>query len=184
MAALAGFMFTFALHQQAALGHTALKAGLCSAPVAVGFGLSSLHWHRLPGRLHRILPALAGALLGGGYLLLGLMLGGGADIGAGPLVEMAALGLVAGCAYSPLVARALAGVAPGDAADASGVLVTVIQLGQVIGVAVLGSVFLGQVDLPAPAAESGEALRTALLLDAAAVLVAAGFAARGRRVAR
>ncbi|MFJ6380670.1 MFS transporter [Kitasatospora sp. NPDC092039] len=184
MAAFAGFMFAFALHQQSGLGHTALEAGLCSAPVAVGFGLSSLHWHRLPGRLHRALPALAGALLGGGYLLLGLMLGGGAGIGAGPLVEMAGLGLAAGCAYSPLFARALAGVAPEDAADASGVMVTVIQLGQVIGVAVLGSVFLGQVDLPAPAAASGAALRTTLLVDAAAVLVAAGFAARGRRVVR
>ncbi|MFE7530574.1 MFS transporter [Kitasatospora sp. NPDC057542] len=184
MAAFAGFMFAFALHQQAALGHGALKAGLCSAPVAVGFGLSSMHWHRLPGRLHRALPALAGALLAGGYLLLGLMLGGGAEVGAGPLVEMAALGLVAGGAYAPLFARALAGVEPEDAADASGVMVTVIQLGQVIGVAVLGSVFLGQVDLPAPAAESGGALRTTLLVAAAVVLAAAGFAARSRRAAR
>ncbi|MEV7187901.1 MFS transporter [Kitasatospora sp. NPDC093102] len=184
MAAFAGFMFALALHQQAALGHSALKAGLCSAPFAVGFGLSSMHWHRLPGRLHRALPALAGALLSGAYLLLGLMLGGGAEVGAGPLVEMAALGLAAGCAYAPLFARALAGVEPEDAADASGVMVTVIQLGQVIGVAVLGSVFLGQVDLPAPAAESGGALRTTLLAAAAAVLAAAGFAARSRRAAR
>ncbi|MEU3573497.1 MFS transporter, partial [Kitasatospora sp. NPDC036755] len=155
MAAFAGFTFAFALHQQAALGHTALRAGLCSAPFAAGFGLSSLLWHRLPQRLHRALPVFAGVLLGGGYLLLGLLLGGGAGIGAGPLLETTALGMAAGCAYAPLFARALAGVTPEDAADASGVMVTVIQFGQVIGVAVLGSVFLGRVDLPAPAAESG-----------------------------
>ncbi|MFH8383242.1 MFS transporter [Kitasatospora sp. NPDC018058] len=184
MAAFSGFMFSFALHQQAALGHSALRAGLCSAPVAVGFGLASLHWHRLPGRLHGLLPVLSAVLLGGGYLLLGVLLGGGSEIGAVPLAEMAALGLTAGCAYAPLFARALAGVAPEDAADASGVMVTVIQLGQVIGVAVLGSVFLGQVDLPAPAAESGHALEVTLAVNAVGVLLASGFAARSRRAVR
>ncbi|MBD0692913.1 MFS transporter [Streptomyces sp. CBMA123] len=184
MAAYAGFMFAFALHQQAALGHSALRAGLCSAPVAVGFGLASLRWHRLPGRLHAVLPVLAGVLLGGGYLLLGVLLGGGAGIGAVVLAETAALGLAAGCAYAPLFARALAGVAPEDAADASGVTVTVLQLGQVVGVAVLGSVFLGQVDLPAPAADSGHALLVTLAANAVVVLVGVGFAERGRRVVR
>ncbi|MER7757229.1 MFS transporter [Kitasatospora sp. NPDC097643] len=184
MSAFAGFMFAFALHQQAALGYGALTAGLCSAPVAIGFGLSSMHWHRLPGRLHGPLPVLAAALLAAGYLLLGLLLGGGGGIGPVPLAEMALLGLVAGCAYSPLFARALAGVAPEDAADASGVMVTVIQLGQVVGVAVLGTVFLGQVDLPAPAADSGHALLVTLAVNASAVLVGAGFAAGTRRRAR
>ncbi|MFF2076515.1 MFS transporter [Kitasatospora sp. NPDC058162] len=184
MAAYAGFMFTFALHQQAALGHSALRAGLCSAPVAVGFGLGSLRWHRLPRRLHGPLPVIAGVLLGGGYLLLGVLLGDGGGIGAAVLVETAALGLAAGCAYAPLFARALAGVAPEDAADASGVTVTVLQLGQMIGVAVIGSVFLGQVDLPAPAADSGHAVLVTLAVNAAVVLVGACFAARSRRAVR
>ncbi|MFJ2861340.1 hypothetical protein [Kitasatospora sp. NPDC087314] len=74
-------------------------------------------------------------------------------------------------------------MAPEDAADASGVMVTVIQLGQVVGVAVLGSVFLGQVDLPAPAADSGHALLVTLAVNAVAVLLGAGFAARTRRSA-
>ena len=184
MAAYAGFMFAFALHQQAALGHSAVRAGLCSAPVAIAFGLASLRWHRLPGRLHALLPSVAGLLLGGGYLLLGVLLGDGAGIGAVVLAETAALGLAAGSAYAPLFARALAGVAPEDAADASGMTVTVLQLGQVIGVAVLGSVFLGQVDLPAPAADSGHALLITLAVNAAVVLVGAAFAERSRRVVR
>ncbi|MFJ9695378.1 MFS transporter [Kitasatospora sp. NPDC101183] len=180
MAAYAGFMFTFALHQQASLGHGALKAGLCSAPVAVGFGVTSLYWQKLPGRLHRVLPSLAGVLLAGGYLLLGVLLGGGAEVGPVVLLETGVLGLVAGCAYAPLFARALARVAPEDAADASGVTVTVLQLGQVVGVAVLGSVFLGQVGLPAPAADSGHALMVTLAVDAAVVLLGVALALRGR----
>ncbi|MCG6493575.1 MFS transporter [Kitasatospora sp. A2-31] len=184
MAAFAGFLFAFALHQQAGLGHGALRAGLCSAPVALGFGLSSLHWHRLPARLHGVLPVIAAALLAPGYLLLGVLLRDGADIGAQALTVTAVLGLIAGCAYSPLFARALAKVDPADAADASGVMVTVVQLGQVVGVAVLGSVFLGGVDLPAPAGESGHALLVTTAAIAAAVAVAAVAAGRIRRTAR
>ena len=45
-------------------------------------------------------------------------------------------------AASPILTVALSNVAPQDAGDASGVLTTVIQLGLVIGVATLGSVFL------------------------------------------
>ncbi|AUY51800.1 MFS transporter [Streptomyces sp. CB01881] len=183
MAAFAGFLFSFALHQQAGLGHSALRAGLCSAPVAVGFGVSSLHWQRLPARLHGVLPVLATVLLAPGYLLLGVLLGGGAEIGPVALVLMTVLGLVAGCGYAPLFARALGGVAPADAADASGVMVTVIQLGQVVGVAVLGSVFLGGVDLPAPARDSGHALLVTTAVIAGAVALAVVFAARTRRSA-
>ncbi|WP_406198489.1 MFS transporter [Kitasatospora sp. NBC_01560] len=183
MAAFAGFLFAFALHQQAGLGHDALRAGLCSAPVAIGFGLSSLRWHRLPGRLHGVLPLLAAALLAPGYLSLGVLLGDGAEIGTMALVLMTVLGLIAGCSYSPLFARALAGVAQADAADASGVMVTVVQFGQVVGVAVLGSVFLGATDLPSTARDSGHALLVTTVVIAGAIAVAAVFAARARRSA-
>ncbi|MFE2720995.1 MFS transporter [Kitasatospora sp. NPDC059327] len=183
MAAFAGFLFAFALHQQSGLGHSALRAGLCSAPVAIGFGLSSLHWHRLPARLHGFLPLLAAAVLAAGYLLLGALLGGGAEIGPAALLLMTGLGLVAGCSYAPLFARALGGVAPADAADASGVLVTVVQLGQVVGVAVLGSVFLGGVDLPASPPDSGHALLVTTAAIAGLVGLGAAFAARTRPTA-
>ena len=52
------------------------------------------------------------------------------------------MGVFAGCAYGPLFASALNRVEPRDAADASGVMVTVIQLGQVVGVAAFGTLFL------------------------------------------
>ncbi|MGW6915538.1 MFS transporter [Kitasatospora sp. NPDC054939] len=183
MSAVAGYLFAFALHQQAGLGHSALRAGLHSAPMAVGFGVASLHWQRLPARLHRSLPVAGTAALALGYLLLGLLLGGGAGIGPGTLLLMTALGLVAGCAYAPLFARALAEVAPADAADASGVMVTVVQLGQVVGVALLGTVFLGGVSYPATAADSGHALLVASAAIAGAVALGTGFAARTRRAA-
>jgi hypothetical protein len=45
-------------------------------------------------------------------------------------------------AFSPLVTQALVRVPLSEAADASGVLTTAIQLSQAVGVAVLGSLFL------------------------------------------
>ena len=184
MAGFAGFMFAFALHQQAGLGHSALRAGLLSAPVSVGFGLSSLYWQRLPARLHAPLPVLATAVVGPGYLALGLLLRGGSDIGPGAVLLMTGLGLAAGCAYAPLFARALARVRPADAADASGVMVTVIQFGQVIGVALLGTVFLGRAGLPAPARVSGHALLVTTVVITAALAAAGVLAARTVRTAR
>ncbi|MFC9327800.1 MFS transporter [Kitasatospora sp. NPDC057015] len=182
MAAFSGFMFAFALHQQAGLGSTALRAGLLSVPVSVGFGLSSLHWQRLPGRLHPVLPVLATAVVAPGYLLLGLLLRGGGAVGLFDVTVMTGLGLAAGCAYAPLFARALGRVAPRDAADASGVMVTVIQLGQVIGVALLGTVFLGEAALPAPPRATGHALLVTSAVIALALAGAGVLAARTRRV--
>ncbi|MER5354211.1 MFS transporter [Kitasatospora sp. NPDC002551] len=176
--AFAGFMFSFALHQQSGLGHSALRAGLCSAPIAVGFGVASLHWQRLPGRLHGLLPPLCAGLLAVGYLLLGLLLRDGSGLGAVPLLLSAVLGLLAGCAYAPLFARALARVAPADAADASGVVATGVQLGQVVGVALLGSVYLGAAGLPASARGSGHALLLTTAAIGGAAALATGFAAR------
>ena len=64
-------------------------------------------------------------------------------------------------AFSPLVTHALRHVPVLEAADASGLFTTTVQLGQAIGVAVFGSVFLTLAAHPAPHA-SGHALATTL----------------------
>ncbi|MEV8095522.1 MFS transporter [Kitasatospora sp. NPDC085879] len=180
MAGFAGFMFAFALHQQAGLGSSALRAGLLSVPVSVGFGAASLLWQRL----HRSLPVLGLAVVAPGYVLIGLLLSGGGPVGPAAQVALAVTGLAAGCAYSPLFARALGRVAPVDAADASGVMVTVLQLGQVIGVTLLGTVFLGAVSYPAPADVSGHALLVTTTVIGGGLVVAAGLAGLAGRTGR
>ncbi len=178
-----GFMFAFALHLQAGLGDTALRAGLTFGPIAIGFGLSGLYWQRLPKRLHLPLPVLGLLVVSPGYVAFGLMMqhGGRPDLWSEVLLVL--LGGASGCSYSPLFARALSRVEPADAADASGVIVTVVQLGQVVGVSLLGTVFLGEVDFPAPSATSGHALMVTTAGSAAFALLAAVFAARTRRAA-
>jgi hypothetical protein len=82
-------------------------------------------------------------------------------VGAGPAM-----------AYSPTLTGALASVRQEDAADASGLLVTVTQLGQVIGVAAFGTPFLNRRTVPGVPG-SAEALWVCALASAAASILGA-----------
>lgn len=175
LASYGGFLFTFTQHLQLGLHESALTAGLTFVPMAIGFALSSLNWRRLPPTWHeRVIPA--GCVIAAvGYSVIGLSV---ADGGTGGLVLPLALfvgGFGQGMAASPILTVALSRVAPQDAADASGVLTTVIQLGLVIGVATFGSVFLTQAAVPAThATASAIALTIGLIVVA---LVACAIAA-------
>jgi hypothetical protein len=70
--------------------------------------------------------------------------------------------------FSPLVTHSLVRVPLHQAADASGLLTTTIQLGQAIGVATFGSLFL-TLDSPGPVA-SGHALAVTLCWLAAVMV--------------
>src|SRR6516164_9652133 len=50
-----GFLFSFALHLQAGLGDSALRAGLTFAPCALVFGVCGYFWRRLPAAWHHLL---------------------------------------------------------------------------------------------------------------------------------
>jgi EmrB/QacA subfamily drug resistance transporter len=142
MVTYGGWLFSFAIDLQGGLGDSAMRAGLTIAPAAVAFGLCGYFWRRLPAAAHYLLPPL-GCLVGGlGYAALGFGLRAGGPVG--PLAQaclvVTGVGLALG--FSPLVTHALVRVPVHKAADASGLLTTALQLGQAVGVAVFGSVFL------------------------------------------
>ena len=91
------------------------------------------------------------------------------------------LGTASTCTYSPLFSRGLSGVKPADAADASGVMITIIQLGQVVGISLPGTLFLSRVSYPAPPVDSGHALAIMGIVVGVAAVVGAGFAHRTRK---
>ncbi|WP_329131925.1 MFS transporter [Streptomyces sp. NBC_01476] len=148
MAINAGFLFAVALHLQSGLGFSALRTGLTFAACAVTFGGIGLTWRRLPAGWRPWLATtgllISAVSLGG----LGLALRGGGTGGGWLYVTLLGLGLGLGTAFSPTFTLALAKVAPQDAADASGLLATVTQLGQLIGVATIGTLFLNRLALP------------------------------------
>ena len=180
MMGVSGFSFSMTLHLQTGLGDSALRAGLTIAPMMVGFGLAGLYWQRLPQRLHRPLPALALVLAVVGFAVTALQLRDGGQVTLWQEALFLVMGFTGGCSYSPLFARALSRVEPAQAADASGVLITVLQLSQVVGVAAIGTIFLDSVSFPASHAASGHALAPAVLVSAALFLAAAVFAHRTR----
>jgi MFS family permease len=201
-----GLLFAFTLHLQAGLGQSALRAGLSYVPFAAVFGLAGYNWRRLPAAARRVLVPAGLAVTAAAYLGLAGALHGAPAGGAGALTwaGLAAVGLGLGLSVSPLLTQSLTHVPPARAADASGLLTTTVQLGQLLGVAAIGSVYLaragavhagtgrmgaGPVSHAARAAASASAMSgtacwlaalSAAGLLAAAVMVRASGPARGR----
>ncbi|MFJ1879565.1 MFS transporter [Streptomyces sp. NPDC088137] len=179
MAINGGFLFAMTLHVQGGLGCSPLRAGLMFAPTALVFGVAGLTWRRWP-------TGLQGALVPGGFVLVavasvavGLLMRGG-DGGPVLYAAFAVMGVGLALGFSPTLTRALADVRPKDAADASGVLVTVTQLGQLTGVAAFGTLYLNRLDAQGVQG-SGQALWVcALALSVAAVAGAAAGLVRRR----
>ena len=157
MATYGGFLFALALQLQSGLGDSALRAGLTFGPSAVAFGLCGFFWNRLPLRLHHWLTPVACTVAAAMYILLGLDLASGTHGGAAFQVILVVLGGSLALGFSPLVAHSLLHVPVTEAADASGLLTTTLQLGQAIGVATFGSLFLTLAAQPVAHA-SGHAL--------------------------
>jgi len=169
MGGYGGILFLLTLYVQKGLKDSPLVAGLVFLPSAVAFAMTSLNWRRLPTEWHRrmipigllissaALVALAWSLLAGKITL--------------PMeFAIFCFGGGMGVAFSPLFTFALAHIKANDAADASGVLATVNQLGQVIGVAVYGALLLNFFRVPADAPHAG--MLTALAMSAGAALAA------------
>ncbi|WP_326726206.1 MULTISPECIES: MFS transporter [unclassified Streptomyces] len=153
MAVNAGFLFTLTLHIQGGLGYSALRAGLTFAPTAVVFGLVGLTWRNWPASWQRGLIPVGFALAAVSVAGVGRVLRDGGDGGPWLYVAFAGVGVGLALGFSPTLTKALATVRPEDAADASGLLATVTQLGQLIGVAAFGTLFLNRLEsLGAPGA--------------------------------
>jgi hypothetical protein len=181
-----GFLFSFALHLQAGLGDSALRAGLTFAPCALAFGFCGYFWRRLPSRSHHLLTPAGCLVAVGGYLAVGFILRSGGQGGLALQVAMVVTGAALALGFSPLVTHALVRVPLHHAADASGLLTTTIQLGQAVGVATFGSLYLtlaaGRAGVVQAASGHALAVTLAWLAVAMAFGVTAG-AALARTVA-
>ena len=175
MVTYGGFLFALSLQLQGGLGESPLRAGLTFAPCALAFGICGFFWRRLPSRIHHLLTPVGCLVAVAFYAALGLDLASGTR--GGPLLQviLVVLGASLALGFSPLVTHALLHVPVRDAADASGLFTTPLQLGQAVGVATFGSVFLSLAARPGPHA-SAHALATTLYW--LAILLALGvFAA-------
>ncbi|MGP3986166.1 MFS transporter [Streptomyces sp. 3N207] len=141
-----GLLLVVVLQLQLGLGSDALTAGLTLAPWSVGLALASwvagAHLVRRYG--HRVMS------LGLAVLLLGMLAAVAvyhtADPRDFPTLLLGALGVVglgAGLFTPPFFTLALKPLLPQEVGSAAGLLNAVQQLGATLGVAALGSVYLG-----------------------------------------
>lgn len=137
-----GFLFVFALHLQSGLLDSALKAGLIFAPMSTVFGVVGFYWRKLPAAVRTYIAPLSLAFCTLGYLGLALSSRNGGQLSALMWISLIVLGAGLGASVSPLIAQSLTKVPLPKAGDASGLVTTTLQLGQVVGVALYGSVFL------------------------------------------
>jgi MFS family permease len=142
MTMFGGFFFSFALQLQSGLGDSPLRAGLTFAPAAATFGFVSLTWRRLPPRSHEGLIIAGFAACAVSLLAMAETVRGGGSGGTEVYVLNALFGAGMAAAYSPLLTRTLLRVPIADAADATGVIVTVVQFALVLGVATFGTIYL------------------------------------------
>ena len=142
MAAFGGWLFGLALELQDGLGESPLRAGLTFVPCGVAFAIVSMNWRRLPARYHERLPMIGFVVEGAGLVWSGLLLHSGGTGGVWLYVALAVSGAGMAGAFGALMGRVLSRVPVASAADASGVVVTVNQLGIVVGIAAFGSLYL------------------------------------------
>lgn len=169
MITYAAMLFVLALHLQTGLGEDTLRASLVFTPAGAAFGLFGFYWRRLPARIHPVLAPVGFLLTGVAFLLVGFALRDGSHGGFGMYAGLVLFGAAMGCAFGSLTNRVLADVPPAEAADASGLLTTTFQFGQVLGVATLGSMFLSLTE----GHSSGSALSTTFIVMT--VVILAGF---------
>ena len=195
MVVFGGWLFGLALELQDGLGDSALRAGLTFVPCGIAFALVSLNWGRLPARYHGRLPMTGFGVTAVGLVGLGLLLRSGGNGGVWLYVALAVCGAGMAGAFGALMGRVLSRVPVTIAADASGVIVTVTQLGIVVGIATFGSLYLnlaGQLpsaagvrQLAAFALSSGHAyLAVSAALAGLAIVGAVLALAHGRAAAR
>jgi MFS family permease len=172
-----GWLFVLTLHLQDGLGYSALRSGLTLVPAALAFALVSLNWRRVPAAAHHVLIVGGFALSGDALLGLGLLLHDGRTGGAWSYVLAAITGAGMAAGFGPLMTRVLSRVPVAIAADASGVIVTVNQLGIVGGVATFGTLYLNLAGQLHPSALASAHAYEASSIALAATAIAGGVLA-------
>lgn len=138
------FFFVLALFLQDGLGLSPLLSGEVFAAVGAGYFAAMMLATGLARRMGRQVLALGAAVVAAGALLLAAA-DGGASWAPLPWVALlpglAVTGFGIGLVLVPLSATVLAGVDPGHAGAAAGVLATAQQVGGAVGVALVGVMF-------------------------------------------
>jgi len=142
---VASLFLILALYLQNGLGLDALRAGLVFTQLAAGYLVTSFGGGPLVRRFGRVALAAGALEMAGGLGLLALVVHHVGTTGPVGLLTppLLVIGAGMGMVMAPLIGVVLAGVTPRSAGTASGLLATAQQVGNALGVAVVGVIFFG-----------------------------------------
>ncbi|WP_129306003.1 MFS transporter [Streptomyces sp. L2] len=144
-AAMASFFLVLALYLQEGRGLSALQSGLLFMPLGLGFFIGCAQAPKAAAKLGKQVLTVGAVLQAVGNIALAVTAyeldSTGAVAWCIPAMVVAGFGM--GFVVAPLASLVLEGVAPHHAAAASGVFSTAQEMGNAIGVAVIGVVFFG-----------------------------------------
>jgi EmrB/QacA subfamily drug resistance transporter len=180
------FFFLLAIYMQEGLGLSALDSGLAFTPIAVAFVASSLTGPRLADGAREYLPQVGAMIAALGLIttIVAVQATGDGSVSAWLLLSMVPVGAGMGLAIPPLINLVLRAVPPTDAGAASGTLVTAQQIGNALGVAIIGTVFFSELGSSVSTAAFGDAFSVSLAVQAAFALMAAALVSRARQTSR
>jgi EmrB/QacA subfamily drug resistance transporter len=175
MASYTGFFFILAIYLQVGLNFSPLHSGLTYTPSAVGFLITSLG-------APRVVPLLGRHVLSAGYIIAAFGLLGTATTAyaAGARLEgfelapfLFVAGLGQGLGMTPLVGTVIANLRAQEAGAGAGVVTTTLQIGNALGVAVIGLTFFQVLGSAAGGTAYAQTFAKVLPLSAALLLIAA-----------
>lgn len=178
---IASFFLVLALYLQRGLGLDALRAGLVFTQLALGYLVTSFAGGPLVRRFGRAALAAGALVMAAGLGLLALVVQLAGTTGSVALLTppLLVIGAGMGMVMAPLIGVILAGVEPRHAGTASGLLATAQQVGNALGVAIVGVVFFGALGHPVGRGDVATDYPHALTLSigylAAASVVSAGL---------
>ncbi|MFJ9928456.1 MFS transporter [Streptomyces misionensis] len=174
---MASFFLVLALYLQEARGTSALKSGLLFIPLGLGFFLSSVQAPKFTGRLGKQVLALGALTVAVGDVALAFTADRLDTTGAVAwcIPAMVVCGYGMGLVVAPLTSLVLERVAPQYAAAASGVFSTAQEVGNALGVAIIGVVFFDVAEDRPGAHGMAQAFSTSLLVQAGICVGAAAL---------
>jgi MFS family permease len=179
-AAFGGFLFLNTLILQEELGLTPLQAGLATVPLALMTAIASPISGRLVGRAGPRIPLLISgtALTAGALMLVGI----DADTPLGwMLAAYVVFGLGFGLVNAPITNSAASGMPRAQAGVAAAIAATARQVGQTLGVAIVGALIASHAGAAAADLSSESHLAWWALAACGAVIFTLGLVGTSRR---
>ncbi|WP_431513572.1 MFS transporter [Variovorax sp. DAIF25] len=140
---LSAFYLTFSVYLQGGLRASPQEAGLATLPFALGFFLSSIASPFIERRLatRTLVYGFVLQIVGFGAVVAGVVLPLFSPLAGGLVPGLACAGLGYGIVMPALIKAVLADVEERHAGLAAGVVMTALQVGAALGVAVVGGIF-------------------------------------------